>query len=736
MIRRISGAFHRFYKRERRIGLKVYQLIYTSVQHSLSDQELGLENQSGMRVWSCSQGLTQNNISEVIKFSTYRLPKNNDVPFSEIIGDPTIPGLFPKIFRTLHLSDGRYAAIQSVFAGVDHQGQPRNYFAHALIFDEFSDDFMPELYCGHEIFKTCLTTEEAEGELVSYLPVLEDLEPEESAERELKIFIDLHRAEMSYLIGQALVVLGSDTITHLCISTDNEFLTRSYCLALKYMLPRELDYHMGVSTYNVYIPSDKQNQIIFNGTIKGKNNITKQAIETRTNCLFIDMEKLEVMDSELSPLFNFSLDELRKEYTKYNFTSAQQLDDWLATHDEETKPGMGAKLLKLKQSGGNEIFAKRATELYKKLENDDMKPVRFEICKVMFDNSPLFHENLKSITDNYISMCLARLCHGVDYDIEDFLPQGPDTKSQAQFFKNRMADYMETIRANFDTIGDKNKYLLLSLFAQIKHETEDDSWHAFFKERKQYLTTFTELASMIITGFGAHAFSPPSNWTPDELHEVIAYFDSSTQDDTIKQSCLKYVYFHENVDWAKYGILPTKHKKTRGEEIADIRKVKRMLAKVGYIPFGKTSYTDIKADVNSDVFDSTSPLLLSRLLYAYYQWRSTYGNQAAARKKAERVRALLLEMKRTQTSCYNYVLPKLALEIIDTPGHYHETMVNTDTMPLSFWNWFLIAYSRIKNDDDKLLNYTRVYMASRKGFMKQKALWKRMKMAFKEAAAQ
>ena len=69
------------FKFERRIGLKVYQLIYTSVKHSLSDQELGLENQAGMRVWSCSQWITHNNIAEVINFSTYRLPKNNDVPF-------------------------------------------------------------------------------------------------------------------------------------------------------------------------------------------------------------------------------------------------------------------------------------------------------------------------------------------------------------------------------------------------------------------------------------------------------------------------------------------------------------------------------------------------------------------------------------------------------------------------------------------------------------------------------
>lgn len=715
--------------------MKVYQLIYTSVQHSLSDQELGLENQAGMRVWSCSQGITQNDIAEVIKFSTYRLPKNNDIPFSEIIGDPTIPGSFPKIFRTLHLSDGRYAAIQSVFSGVDHQGQPRNFFAHALIFDEFDSGFIPELYCGHEVYKTYLTTEEAERELVPYLPVLEDLEPEPSAERELKIFIDLHRTEMSYLLNQAFVILGSDTITHMCISTDSEFQTRSYCLALKYMLPRELEYHMGVSTYNVYIPSDKQTQVIFNGTISGKNNITKQAIESRTNCIFIDMEKLDLMDTELSPLFEFSIEELRAEYEKYNFKSAKELSDWLETHHDETEPGMGAKLLKLKHSGGDETFVKRAMELYTRLEEKEMAAVRFEICKVMFDNSSLFHENLKSITDNYISMCLTRLCRGVAYDIDDLLPQGPNIKKQANFFKNRMADYMEIIRLNYDTIGQKNKYLLLSLLAQVKHETGDATWHEFFKERKQYLTTFTELASMIITGFGAKAFSPPSNWTPEELHEMVAYFDASTQDDTIRQSCLKYVYFHEEVDWEQYGIMPEKHKKTRGEEEADIRRVKAMLRRVGYIPFGKTSYTDLKLEVNSDILDRISPLLLSRLLYAYYRWRSTYGNQAAAKMRAERFRELLLEMKRTQRRCYNYIIPKLALEIIETPGHYHEIMINTETMPKSFWNWFLIGYSRSKNDD-KRLNYTRIYTANRKGFVRYQALWRRMKQAFKDVAAE
>ena len=64
--------------------MKVYQLIYTSVQHSLSDPELGLVNQSGLRVFSCTQGLTKQNIDETIRFATYRLPKNNEIKYTPV----------------------------------------------------------------------------------------------------------------------------------------------------------------------------------------------------------------------------------------------------------------------------------------------------------------------------------------------------------------------------------------------------------------------------------------------------------------------------------------------------------------------------------------------------------------------------------------------------------------------------------------------------------------------------
>ena len=40
-------------------------------------------------------------------------------------------------------------------------------------------------------------------------------------------------------------------------------------------------------------------------------------------------------------------------------------------------------------------------------------------------------------------------------------------------------------------------------------------------------------------------------------------------------------------------------------------------------------------------------------------------------------------------------------------------MINTETMPPSFWNWFLIGFKRSKRDDKKLMAYTRVYSASK-----------------------
>ena len=77
------------------------------------------------------------------------------------------------------------------------------------------------------------------------------------------------------------------------------------------------------------------------------------------------------------------------------------------------------------------------------------------------------------------------------------------------------------------------------------------------------------------------------------------------------------------------------------------------------------------------------------------------------------VRDLIMQMRKEQTPVYNYVMPKLALEIIESPGHYHELIVNPETMNPGFWEWFLIGYLRSRADEDKMLTYTRVYTAGK-----------------------
>lgn len=175
----------------------------------------------------------------------------------------------------------------------------------------------------------------------------------------------------------------------------------------------------------------------------------------------------------------------------------------------------------------------------------------------------------------------------------------------------------------------------------------------------------------------------------------------------------------------------TKHTKTKGEQEQDINKIRRMLTKVGYIPYQRSTYAAVKGEVTDDIRNNNSPLLISRLLYAVYRWQGTYGNQMEAERNAQKVRELLLEMRKTQTSCYNFMVPKLALEILESPGHYHEVMINTETMPPSFWNWFLIGYDKCNRDEDKMLAYTRVYNASKMKMSKVSAK-KRMREVFQD----
>ncbi len=694
--------------------MKVYQMIYTSVMHSLADPDLGLANQPGQRVYSCSQGLSRENISELMRFSGYRLPKNNTVKYSKEFGDPTVPTLFPKTFRTLRLADGRFAAIQSVYSGCDLNGEPGNFFAHALVFDGYPEDFFPEQYFSSELFRTYLTKEEQMSELVKYMPVLENPQKPAELEGEIISFIKEHRKELTYLINHAVTMLTSENLRNICICTDDEKLTEKYLVALKWLLPRDISKNTGISTYNVYLPSDKQDRIVFHGTVSEKNNITKEAVESRENCIYIDFNSIDFSAVAESSLFNMTVPEIRNEYNKYGLSSVSAYLDWFSLTQNITYSGMGGKLLKFKNSAGEKAFAIRAKELFGRIDDESMSDVKFEITKVMYDNIELFEPESEKLTEIYVADCIEKLCQGENYDIDAIFRSSNVTDGQIQTIIKNLPAYMDKLYESFETMGEKNRHLVLNFISQLKHMVSFESWAEMMGNRKKYISILVELAApVVVTGFGANTFSAPKDWTQEELYEIIAYIEASTEDRQLSMGCIKYITEHDEVDWEKYGISLVHRKKQPQEIFEDSEKIRRMLSKVGYEPYQRNSYEIIRRDVMADIEDNRSPLLVSRLLSAVYAWQGAYGDQREAQRLAEKIKNLLAELKRIEPQCYNYMIPKLALEILDSQGHYHEIIVNTETMPQSFWNWFLIGAKHCKRDDKKQLAYIRVYNASK-----------------------
>ena len=697
--------------------MKVYQMIYTSVENCLADPELGLSNVPGHRVYSCSQGLTRENIAELIRFSSYRLPKNDKTDYPVTFADPKIPQMFPKTFRTLRLSDGKMAAIQSVYAGYDINGEPGNFFAHALVFDEYGEDFFPEQYYGSELFRTYLTKEEHESRLIRYMPVLENPIKPADANEEVCEFIKEHTKELTYLINHAVTLLTSENLKNICICTPDADTTEKYLVSLKWLLPRDVSVNTGISTYNVYLPSDKQDKIVFHGTIKDKNNITTDAVEARDNCIYIDFEKMDFSAVAPSSIFKFDIKELRKEYAKYKIQSMSAYLDWFALTQNITFSGIGGKLLKFKRTAGDEAFATRAKELFKSIDDSDMSEVRFELAKVMYDNIDLFDEETEKVTDIYVTNCINRLCNGESYDIETIFSDSASSQRQMGVILNNLTDYMDCICENFDSMGDKNKRLVLELIARIKHSAVFDSWSHMLKGKKKYISVLTELAiEHLVTGYGSNMFSVPDGWTPEELYELIAYIQSSTSDKRLSLGCIKYIVEHDEVDWQRYGITITQRKKLPQEAEADSKRIKQLLTRVGYEPFKRAKYEIIKRDIMADLEENPSPFLISRLLGAFYMWQGAYGNQREAQRLAERIKKLILELRAKEPQCYNYMIAKLGIEVIESQGHYHELIINTETVPESFWNWFLIGAMRSKRDDKKMLSYIRIYEANRMRF--------------------
>ena len=691
--------------------MKIYQLIYTSVKHSLSDSSKGLSNQSGLRVYSCSEGVTRENIQEIQRFSLYRMPKKSAVEYSNVPCDPSVPELFPKIFRTLKLADGRYAAIQIVYSGMDFNGDRGNHYAHALIFDEVGQDFFPEQYYNSPLFTTHLTESQIDNTLVKYLPEAEE-KRDDTLDKRVNEFVLAHKQQMEYLIDAALRLFTDDEIRNICVATNSVELSAMYLVALKYLLPRDVSRYTGISTYNVYLPSDKQYNIVFHGTVNGDNNITTELTKARTSCMYIDMETANFYTERELPIFKMDFKTLHKRYADCRITSVSGFIDWCDTYTHETETGIGGRLLKLQQSAGDRALKARLDEIYSVIDDNNHKDVQFELTKILYDNSEKLPSKESAITINFINRCIEKMCGGEEYPLSENCSKM--TEAQAKITASNVRDYMKPIGENYDSLTEFNKKALVEFFALVKHGANKKTWRELFLNDDEMMTTFVSMAAeQSIKGRGSEMFAFPKNWDDKDLSELVAYVHAAAADDVIKRGCIKYILTYRDEDWDSYGVTINDLSKTAEEQQDDLQRVKRMLTKVGYLPFERATYEHLRTDVRADISDSVYPLLLSRMLNAYYNWRAAAGRQTIAHERAITVNRLLCELREKEPQVYDFIIPKFAIEVIEAPGHYHEIIVNPDTMPESFWNWFIIGYNRCKPDDSKLLIYHRIYLSNK-----------------------
>ncbi len=684
--------------------MKIYQLIYTAVKSSLSDPELDLANQPGYRVYSCSQGLTAEEINEIVRFCGYRLPKNTDVEYSKTPFDPAVPDKFPKTFRTFKTDSGKFVAIQVVYSGYDLNGEEGNFFAHAYVVEDAPEDFRSEMFYESPMFRKYLTEEEQEARLVRYLPSLTEAQYAEGVLEKIDNFVYNHKIQMSSVLEQAMPVFTGDGKTHICINARNQEESDLYVLGLKRILPNTLAENLGVATNNIFLPSSGQNKIVINGTISGKNNISDDDIETRTNCIYIDTQRIETDGVKPMKLFEMSIEELYQSYETFSIKSGRQLQLWLNSYERLNEEGVGDRLRDLYAQVGENLFVQRAETLYERINRADYKQVKFEILDVMFEHIDLFKGKEEEIAHGLILHGIECIYHGEPRNIENALktlePEG------AAKIRERLEEFIKTYTP--ESLDEKSGALLLRVFSLLKSATESRTWKSFFNENEEYISKFLQVcATVMINDTAPVTFTAPAIWLDNDMAEVIAMFDASTEDVHLKKACRKYILENKTAPWSEYGIILQKKRKSREEAEEDIQKIRKLLNTVGYAPYQRTTYKDVKYDIINEMNSKENPLLIARLLNAFYEWQGS-DSEVKSEKLALKISGLILELRETQNSCYNYVFPKLALEILDTPGLYHELMINPETMDEDFWYWFYIGYKRSLDNELISVNYKKV----------------------------
>ena len=676
--------------------MKVYQIIYTYSNHSIVDEERGFVDKEGYGIYSFSKGLTKDEINSAVKFMNYRLP-------NEIIDDDID---YPVVFRTFTLPGGKTACVQSTYSTDDIE--PR-FLSHAFLveYEEGEKELNMELMLGSPSFIKKLTDEQFEAEEVGYLPELDTLEYKNGIEEKIEKFIKSHRREMSYLLEKMLTAIASVDKYHTMLASTKDSVVEMCLVSLKYMLPNPLANTFGISTYNVNIPPDKQKYIRLHGTRTDFNNITESVIDAHPGTVYIDLDEADCSDTEVSILFDMGKDERDAFYAEHGFQFASQLLAWINANKQSEIPQLTSRLKDLRDNCSKELYVDRVRQILPLLNEGEYKAIKFEFLDSVCRNIKLFDEDKEAIVIRYASEGFKGICDGEAINLENMIMN--DTCIE-YIYKN-LPEYMQYVH-DCD-LNEKNGMLLLRDFALMKRGAKKYSWKEFFGENDAYIIDFLEMCAVdIINNSTPITFFAPENWTNDELGEVIALFDSSTSDKEIKRACKRFIISNPDVSWGIYGVLLQRSKKSEEEIKQDVAKIRSMLSSVGYAPFTRNTYRDLKFTVNNEMNIDDDPILIIKLLSAFYSWQSSEGKLSEAKVYAEMFAEYILELRQAERSVYNFIFPKLAIEILNSPGHFHELMINADTMYDEFWNWFLVAYYRLDSGDPQRIVYSRVFEAS------------------------
>ncbi len=686
--------------------MKVQQLIYTSVLYSLSDVSKGLVNQPGYRIYSCSEKLTREEINEAVRFAGYKLPKSlADKEYSQVPSDPEVPEQFPKVYRSFKLSNGKQAIVQSSFAGVDYQGQRGNFFSHMFIIEDPPAGFRPEEYIGSPDFRTYLTEKEVYRQIVKYLPELDSIRKRPEFSAVVEEFISGHKDELSYLWERYMTALTKGKNLCICAATVSD--AQLYVMALKSLLPSEIP--SGFSTFNIYIPSEKHREINLHATVSGQNNITAESIKMHRSCIWADMTGTDFSGTLPQLAVDTPIKRLHEIYAKYKFDTAQKLAAYLDTLDGVS--GVGARLVKLHSICGDEVFRDRALELYDNLGSEELSAVRFDIICCMYERLTLFGDKAGDISARFLKTAYEKMCIGDDFNAEPYFSDDMAAE-RGKYVKNSINDIFAVMDRYKKTLGPSNKLMLLRSLSLMKQSSWAGTWKEFAGSEKN-LSFLVQMAADVVIQHGTPVtFTAPAVWTKQEICEMIAYFHAGTELDAVKAACANFILADRSLNWEKYGVEFTSRLKTEREEKAFFNTLRRRLRDVGYTPYTGNTYLSLRQEIEEEYAKGATPSLFDRLMLAYYAWLDAPPPEKY--NTAAELRRLLLEIKKEQKTLYDFLIPKLALEIMDSPGERQEEIIDAQTMCPSFWNWFLIGYRRNCADPIKENVYSHVYLANRR----------------------